>query len=71
MDQHILMKIKMKQECTYGMDWQQKGIRFGLENWIIDSQKMYKITDNVGKFIKETEKVESGFWHPEWKFLLR
>ena len=42
---------------SYGVDWQQKFIWYIPQSWIINCLKMYKISDEVIKFIEKTMKT--------------
>ena len=47
-------KSKQDEKCHFGVDWFKKANNTVPESWIIDYFKMYKISDNIIKFIEET-----------------
>ena len=46
-------ETKISRNCE---DWQQKDIRYGPQSWIIACLKMFKISDEIMKFIEKTVK---------------
>ncbi len=46
-------KQNEKEKGSYGVDWQAKKAVYVSQNWIINSLKMYKLSDKVIKFIEK------------------
>ena len=53
-------KAKREEKCGYGVNWLQKVIRYALAKLDNRLSQMYKISDEVIKFIEGTTKISEG-----------